>query len=417
MKDDGMNSENELKEKMQHRQSSLAPYDPLEAGSTTETDADSTGSASGLEENKAIADSSVPGQTEKDAASDSSRSGPTDSSTAGGRRFLSRGHAGIDYDSGNFHHAGSPHRAPRTKKGFPWGPAFGIYICVMLVGALLSGHLGRNKTGLLHAGQQSPIQTGGPADNGGSSGGETNPQGASDPEDEVEIGDTFYASDADRLNRQAANDQQGPAAEQAVDPQRIEVESISISADTTWMRQGERVQMSAAIVPENATDQAITWRTSDETVAKISPSGAVTSVGGGDVVISATTSNGLVVEYPMQVSMIEKRMLLDVTRSNDYNDSVGDDWDFEYSVNGETVSAHEEIIVVLGDTVTVSTEITEDDETPDVGITEGSYTIDSEGFANGFQMQQEVIVQENEGEYEGNEASFTVTYTFSNVGQ
>jgi hypothetical protein len=97
------------------------------------------------------------------------------------------------------------------------------------------------------------------------------------------------------------------------------------------------------------------------------------------------------------------------------NDFVGDDWTFEYSVNGIPVSRNEEMIVALDDIVDVVTTVTENDENPDTATVEGSFIVDDEGFADGFEMEQEIEVVENEGEYAGNTAHYIVTYSFTNV--
>jgi hypothetical protein len=84
-------------------------------------------------------------------------------------------------------------------------------------------------------------------------------------------------------------------------------------------------------------------------------------------------------------------------------------------VNGVPVSRNEEMIVALDDIVDVTTTITENDENPDTTTVDGSFIVDDDGFANGFEMEQEIEVVENEGEFAGNTAHYLVTYSFTNV--
>ena len=335
---------------------------------------------------------------EKSVSPESRKDGNRDS----GREEYSRSTKKVPVFSG--FGSGRQTREKRT----PWMEMLVIYVCILLAGALLPGILGRQRrtsgnfqTGTEKAGQSEPVQQSVSQQNTYAPEFERGPEGGPS--------ETVYASQVTQLQETPVQEQT-----QVLTSPLIEVESVTISADASWMRQNETLQMSASIVPENATYPALTWKSSDESVARISPSGLVTSVGGGTTVISATTSNGLVVEYPIDVSYIERRMVLDVTRQMLENNSVGDEWSSTYKVNDEEITGRTELIVVLGDTITVSSTVIENDEDPDIGTIEGEYTVEEDGMENGFVMQQEVEVEENEGEFEGNTASFLVTYNFSN---
>ena len=306
--------------------------------------------------------------------------------------------------------SGLGHGRQNREKKFPWMEMLVIYVCILLAGALLPGIIGRQRktsengtvqTAAEQAGQSKPVQQSASQQNANAPEFERGPEGGPS--------ETVYASQVTQLQNTSV-----PVEEPVSTSPLIEVESVTISADASWMRQNETLQMSASIVPENATYPALTWRSSDENVARVSPSGLVTSVSGGTAVISATTSNGLVVEYPIDVSYIERRMVLDVTRQTVENNSVGEEWSSTYKVNDEEITGRTEMVVVLGDTISVSSTVIESDEDPDIGTTEGEYTVEEDGLENGFVMQQEVEVEENEGEFAGNTASFLVTYRFSN---
>lgn len=67
----------------------------------------------------------------------------------------------------------------------------------------------------------------------------------------------------------------------------IDVESISISGLGEGVV-GEDISLSAAILPENASNQAVTWSSSDEALASVDQSGKVSLLKAGKVTITAT---------------------------------------------------------------------------------------------------------------------------------
>ena len=56
--------------------------------------------------------------------------------------------------------------------------------------------------------------------------------------------------------------------------------------------QGATFTIKANIIPGNATNQKVTWSSSDESIAKVSSSGKVTAVATGVCQITATTAEG-----------------------------------------------------------------------------------------------------------------------------
>ena len=55
---------------------------------------------------------------------------------------------------------------------------------------------------------------------------------------------------------------------------------------------GDNLQLTATVAPANATDQNVTWSSSDPAVATVDASGLVTAVGGGTATITVTTEDG-----------------------------------------------------------------------------------------------------------------------------
>ena len=70
------------------------------------------------------------------------------------------------------------------------------------------------------------------------------------------------------------------------------VESISISPNTLSLKIDASYQLSATVSPDNATNKAYTWSSSDETVATVSSTGSVTAVKIGTANIYATATDG-----------------------------------------------------------------------------------------------------------------------------
>lgn len=86
-------------------------------------------------------------------------------------------------------------------------------------------------------------------------------------------------------------------------PKVIEVTSITITgaAESQEVEKETITQLSATILPDDATDKKVTWITSDETIATVDSTGAVTALKEGKVTITAVASNGLKDEITLSV--------------------------------------------------------------------------------------------------------------------
>lgn len=73
------------------------------------------------------------------------------------------------------------------------------------------------------------------------------------------------------------------------DPSVVPVTGVTLNKDTTSIILGNTEKLTATIEPEDATNKAITWSTSDENIATVSEDGLVTSVGAGEAVITVTS--------------------------------------------------------------------------------------------------------------------------------
>ena len=195
----------------------------------------------------------------------------------------------------------------------------------------------------------------------------------------------------------------------------VPVQSITITAVTDVMAQGDTLQLTATVSPSNADNTALLWFSDDETIARVSQDGLVTSVSAGYTVISAVSSNGIQTDFPINVSSSRKVMTLTVSTECTQNDKVGSNWTYRYLMDGTPIYAVQNLMVEAGKTISLEAEIIEHDEQPDLGSAENNYYVRQSDLEDGFEIRQEVFVQENRPKLAGNTASFVVTYRFSDA--
>lgn len=70
------------------------------------------------------------------------------------------------------------------------------------------------------------------------------------------------------------------------------VTGISLSETTVELKPGETHQLTATVLPQNASNVEITWYSDKESVATVSQSGLVTGVGPGETTVHAVTTDG-----------------------------------------------------------------------------------------------------------------------------
>ena len=71
-----------------------------------------------------------------------------------------------------------------------------------------------------------------------------------------------------------------------------QVSGVTVLPSTVTIAEGIVTQLAAAVAPEEATNQAVTWSSSDTTIAKVSSTGMVQGMMKGDATITATTEDG-----------------------------------------------------------------------------------------------------------------------------
>ena len=77
-----------------------------------------------------------------------------------------------------------------------------------------------------------------------------------------------------------------------VTPETVPVSQITLNKAETSISVGNSETLTATVTPENATNKALKWASSDEDVATVAPDGTVTAVKVGTATITATAADG-----------------------------------------------------------------------------------------------------------------------------
>lgn len=69
----------------------------------------------------------------------------------------------------------------------------------------------------------------------------------------------------------------------------VPVQDINLSHSNVKLVEGDEFTLSATVIPDNATNKEVTWRSSDESVVTVSKDGVITAIKAGDAIIYAST--------------------------------------------------------------------------------------------------------------------------------
>ena len=72
----------------------------------------------------------------------------------------------------------------------------------------------------------------------------------------------------------------------------ISAKSVTLNKSSVNIQAGYNYQLKATVLPETATNKAVTWTSSNEKLAKVNSNGLVSALAGGTVTITATTVSG-----------------------------------------------------------------------------------------------------------------------------
>ena len=78
----------------------------------------------------------------------------------------------------------------------------------------------------------------------------------------------------------------------AVNTNSIPVTGVTLDKSELILTEGDTSSLIATVAPANASNQNVTWSTSDASVATVDATGKVTAVGNGTAIITATTVDG-----------------------------------------------------------------------------------------------------------------------------
>ena len=98
------------------------------------------------------------------------------------------------------------------------------------------------------------------------------------------------------------------------------VESITLDKTEGILNVGNTVTITAAVTPEEATNPAVTWSSSDESVATVDETGKVTAVAVGSATITATSEDDNNVSADYELTVQQKKAA--TTTKNNYSGST-----------------------------------------------------------------------------------------------
>ena len=77
-----------------------------------------------------------------------------------------------------------------------------------------------------------------------------------------------------------------------IESEDVSVESVSLDKTEAKVKKGSWIQLTATVLPEDATNKAVKWESGDETIATVTEEGKVAGVKKGTATITVTTEDG-----------------------------------------------------------------------------------------------------------------------------
>ncbi len=119
----------------------------------------------------------------------------------------------------------------------------------------------------------------------------------------------------------------------------IPVESLSLSHPQVFFTAyGDTQQLAAEAFPSNASDQSVTWQSSNPSVATVSTTGLLQAIGTGTTTITATAQDGSGASSNLLVSVTQLVTSLAITPSTTTLDQPGQTIDFDVIVSPDNAS-------------------------------------------------------------------------------
>ena len=144
----------------------------------------------------------------------------------------------------------------------------------------------------------------------------------------------------------------------------VPVTSVELNKTETTLTVGERETLTATVEPNNATDQNVTWSTSNPSVATVE-NGVVRAVGRGTAVITVTTADG---DFTADCTVTVRSGVTVALPASGPNTGSSEGWS---GIGDEIAAAQpgDEIVVDMGGTTEVPAEIFEEVAGKDVDVT------------------------------------------------
>ena len=141
-----------------------------------------------------------------------------------------------------------------------------------------------------------------------------------------------------------------------VTEQEVEVESVSISGSSS-VTIGSNIKLSVSFKPDNATNQSLTWKSSDESIATVDGNGNVKGLKAGTVTITVTTSNGK--SATKKITVREKSTSNTGNKTNNNSNESGNNNTTTVEPTSVTISGNKEVNV--GKTIQLSATVSPSD--------------------------------------------------------
>ena len=135
----------------------------------------------------------------------------------------------------------------------------------------------------------------------------------------------------------------------------VHATSVELNQTSAGLNEGETLQLTATVMPEDATDKSVIWATSDATVATVDQNGLVTAVAPGTATITASTVDGseLTASCEVTVNGLTYNNSLDADALTVY---CGDEKQLAIRMNNESSITAVQCDIYLPDGISIATE-------------------------------------------------------------
>lgn len=191
----------------------------------------------------------------------------------------------------------------------------------------------------------------------------------------------------------------------------IPVKNVIISEEVSSIGIGETIKLSSIAEPNNADIFSNNWSSSDENIISVDEEGNITALGKGTATITATI-NDVSTSIDISVDTSSRTMKFQGSTSRTDSNYIGDDWTYEYEINGEYAGRNSSYNLNVGDEIQLFVKIIESDDNPDVGTATAYHVVTEDDLLEGFEVETDVYVTENGGQNRGVTTHFAVTFEF-----